>query len=116
MSSGPVDWDLAVRTAARLAPAGPQVSWAEASDAVDELRGLAVRAEEHVRSVTGLVPPGEPQEATVVDRPGWAAGNGHGVQGVIEPLAEKLLLKNQNAVALGAAARLTGVQMGTLLA
>jgi coenzyme F420 biosynthesis associated uncharacterized protein len=116
VSSSPVDWDLAVRTARRLAPAGPQVSWAEASDAVTELRGLAVRAEEHVRSVTGLVPPGDPEEATVVDRPGWAAANVDGFKVVLEPLAEKLKLKNQNRLALGATSRLTGVQMGTLLA
>ena len=116
MSGSPVDWDLAVRTARRLAPAGPQVSWAEASDAVTELRGLAVRAEEHVRSVTGLIPPGDPEEATVVDRPGWAAANVDGFKVVLEPLAEKLKLKNQSQLALGAASRLTGVQMGTLLA
>ncbi len=116
MSSSPVDWDLAVRTARRLSPAGPQVSWSEATDAVTELRGLAVRAEEHVRTVTGLVPPGEPLEATVVDRPGWAAANVDGFKVVLEPLAEKLMLKKQSALALGAASRLTGVQLGTLLA
>ncbi|MBK5307208.1 MAG: zinc-dependent metalloprotease [Frankiaceae bacterium] len=116
MSDSPVDWDLAVRTARRLAPAGPQVSWVEASDAVNELRGLAVRAEEHVRSVTGLVPPGEPAEATVVDRPGWAAANVEGFKVVIEPLAEKLRLKSAGTLALGATSRLTGLQMGTLLA
>jgi len=116
MSASPVDWDLAIRTAARLAPAGPQVSWADASDAVVELRSLAVRAEEHVRSVTGLIPPGDPEEATVVDRPGWAAANVRGFQVVLEPLAEKLLQKNQSALALATAGRLTGVQMGTLLA
>ncbi len=65
----PVDYDLAVATARRLAPAPPQVSWAEAGEIVTELRGLAVQAEEHVRAVTGLVPPGELLEATVVDRP-----------------------------------------------
>ncbi|MDT7548921.1 MAG: Zincin-like metallopeptidase, partial [Actinomycetota bacterium] len=37
MSVSPVDWDLAVRTARRLAPPGPQVSWADASTAVSEL-------------------------------------------------------------------------------
>ncbi|MDT7537692.1 MAG: hypothetical protein QOI82_1277 [Actinomycetota bacterium] len=116
MTASPVDWDLAVRTARALAPAGPAVSRADAVAAVDELRMLAVRAEEHVRSVTGLVPPGEPQEATVVDRPGWAAANVDGFKVVIEPLAEKLLLKSPNAVALAATSRLTGVQMGTLLA
>jgi coenzyme F420 biosynthesis associated uncharacterized protein len=116
MTSAPVDWDLAVRTARRLAPSGPQVSWAEASDAVVELRTLAIRAEEHVRTVTGLVPPGDPEEATVVDRPGWAAANVDGFKVVLEPLADKLLRKKQSAVALAAASRLTGVQLGTLLA
>jgi coenzyme F420 biosynthesis associated uncharacterized protein len=116
MSASPVDWDLAVRTARRLAPAGPDVSWVEATDAVTELRGLAVRAEEHVRRVTGLIPPGDPLEATVVDRPGWAAANVDGFKVVLEPLAEKLLLKNQSRIAVAGASRLTGIQMGTLLA
>lgn len=116
MSVSPVDWDLAIRTARRLAPAGPQVTWTEASEAVVELRGLAVRAEEHVRSVTGLIPPGEPEEATVVDRPGWAAANINGFRVVLEPLVDKLLLKQQSPLALAAAGRVTGVQMGTLLA
>jgi coenzyme F420 biosynthesis associated uncharacterized protein len=39
-----------------------------------------------------------------------------GFKVVIEPLAEKLKLKNQNQLALGATSRLTGVQLGTLLA
>jgi coenzyme F420 biosynthesis associated uncharacterized protein len=116
VSSSPVDWDLAVKTAARLAPAGPQVSWAEASDAVTELRGLAVRAEEHVRSVTGLVPPGDPLEATVVDRPGWAAANVEGFKVVLAPLAEKMASRKQSAVAMAAGSKLTGVQMGSMLA
>jgi coenzyme F420 biosynthesis associated uncharacterized protein len=114
--SAPVDWDLAVSTARRFAPAGPQVSWNEASDAVSELRALAVRAEDHVRAVTGLVPPGEPEEATVVDRPAWAAANVAGFKVVLEPLAAKLMQKKPGGVALSATSRLTGVQMGTLLA
>ena len=116
MTRSPVDWDLAVRTAARLAPAGPQVSWAEATDAVTELRGLAVRAEEHVRAVTGLVPPGEPEEATVVDRPGWAAANVDGFRVVLAPLVDKMMAKKQSDIALAAGSKVTGVQMGTLLA
>jgi coenzyme F420 biosynthesis associated uncharacterized protein len=116
MSSGPVDWDLAVRTAARLAPAGPQVSWAEATDAVTELRGLAVRAEEHVRAVTGLVPPGDPEEATVVDRPGWAAANVDGFKVVLAPAIDKMMAKKQSAAALAAGSKVTALQMGSMLA
>lgn len=113
--TGPVDWDLAVRTAKRLAPAGPEVSWADAADAVTELRGLAVRAEEHVREVTGLVPPGDPEEATVVDRPGWAAANVDGFKVVLEPLTDKLS-KSSSAITLAAGSKVAGVQMGTMLA
>jgi coenzyme F420 biosynthesis associated uncharacterized protein len=111
-----VDYDLAVTTARRLAPAPPQVSWAEATDVVTELRGLAVRAEEHVRAVTGLVPPGEPQPAVVVDRPGWAAANVASFQTVLEPLTDRLAAKRPNALAAGVTAKVAGVQMGTVLA
>ena len=111
----PIDYDLAVATARRFAPAPPQVSWDEASQIVTELRGLAVRAEEHVRGVTGLVPPGEPLEATVVDRPGWAAANVEGFRVVLDPLAAKLTEKSSNAVAAAATAKVAGVQMGSVL-
>ena len=116
MASTVVDYDLAVATAKRLAPAPPQVSWAEATEVVTELRGLAVRAEEHVRAVTGLVPPGEPEEAVVVDRPGWAAVNVTSFQTVLEPLTEKLASKQPSALAAGVTAKVAGVQMGTVLA
>ncbi len=116
MPPSPVDYDLAVATARRLAPAPPQVSWAEAGDIVAELRGLAVQAEEHVRAVTGLVPPGEVLEATVVDRAGWAAANVEGFKVVLEPLTRKLEEKKQNPLAAGATAKVAGVQMGSVLA
>lgn len=111
-----IDYDLAVATARRLAPAPPQITWDEAIDVVAELRGLAVVAEQHVRAVTGLVPPGEPQEAVVVDRPGWAAVNVASFQTVLDPLTAKLEGKRQNAVAAGVTAKVAGAQMGTLLA
>ena len=112
-----VDYDLAVATAARLAPAPPPVSWQEAGDVVTELRRLAVTAEEHVRAVTGLVPPGEILEATVVDRPGWAAANVEGFRVVLEPLTKKLEDKQeQSALAAGITAKVAGVQMGSVLA
>lgn len=111
----PVDYDLAIATARRLAPAPPQVSWAEAGEIVTELRGLAVQAEEHVRGVTGLVPPGDVLEATVVDRGGWAEANVEGFRVVLEPITRKLEEKEQNALAAGVTAKVAGVQMGSVL-
>ena len=113
----PIDYALAVRTARRLAPAGPSLTLAEAADAVLELRDVTQQAEEHVRAVTGLVPPGAPGPATVVDRPGWAEGNVEGFRAVLEPLTDRLFGgKRPNAAATAVTRRVTGVQMGAVLA
>ena len=111
----PVDYDLAVATARRLAPAPPQVSWQQAAEIVTELRGLAVQAEEHVRAVTGLVPPGPVLAATVVDRPGWAAANVEGFKVVLAPVVAKLQDSAPNALAAGVTAKVAGLQMGSML-
>ena len=112
-----VDYDLAVATARRLAPRRPPCRWAEAGEAVAELRGLAVTAEEHVRAVTGLTPPGEVLEATVVDRPGWAQANVEGFRVVLEPLTDAARGRSSRTRSPPrSTAKVAGVQMGTMLA
>ena len=115
MPPSPVDYDLAIATARRVAPAPPAISWQDAAAVVTELRGLAVQAEEHVREVTGLTPPGPVLEATVVDRPGWAAANVEGFKVVLEPVVAKLANFPQNALAAAVTAKVAGVQMGSVL-
>ena len=112
-----VDWELAVRTARRIAPAGPVLSRQEAADVVADLREVTVRAEQHVRDVTGLVPPGEPGPATVVDRGGWARANVDGFRVVLEPLGERLFEGKPppNRVAAALTGRVAGAQMGAVL-
>jgi coenzyme F420 biosynthesis associated uncharacterized protein len=110
-----IDYALAVRVAARMAPPGPALSRADADSAVAELRALAIEAEEHVRSVTGLIPPGDPGPATVVDRPGWAAVNVDGFKVVLEPLTAKLMDRQRHAVATAVTAKVTALQLGTVL-
>ena len=105
-----IDYDLAVRTATRLAPAGPRLDWTEAAAVVAQLRELTVEAEEHVRAVTGLV--GQPGPATIVDRPGWASANVDGFKVVLAPITAAT---HQNAVAAAVTSRLTGLQIGTVL-
>ena len=113
----PVDYGLAVRTARRLAPAGPVLSLTEAADVVAELREVTVRAEQHVRDVTGLVPPGPPGRATVVDRAGWAQANVDGFRVVLDPLGERLFEgKTPNRAAAAVTARISGAQLGGVLA
>lgn len=69
--SGSVDWRWAARTGAALVPAGPRTSRFAAEQAVAELAEASVRAEEPVRSVTGLLDDQPVPAAWIVDRPGW---------------------------------------------
>ncbi len=108
-----VDTALASTVAARLAPRGPQLSLTEAADVVVMLRDLTDEAEQHVRDVTGLH--GVVGPATVVDRPGWAAANAEGFNVVLAPLEEALLAK-QGKAAAAVTAKITALQMGSLLA
>ncbi len=62
-----IDWDLAIATARRLAPSGPELEPEAAREAVAMLRGLAREAIAPVREVTGLVAP-DTSPAVVVDR------------------------------------------------
>jgi coenzyme F420 biosynthesis associated uncharacterized protein len=108
-----VDTALAASVAARLAPSGPELSLIEAADVVSMLRDLTDEGEQHVRDVTGLH--GVVGPATVVDRPGWAAANAEGFAVVLEPLEHTLLAK-QPRVAAAVTAKVTALQMGSLLA
>lgn len=69
--AGAVDWDLAARTGARLAPAGPATSRYTAQGVVAELESASIRAEGPVRDVTGLADGLPIPSAQVVDRAGW---------------------------------------------
>ena len=109
---GVVDTDLAAAVAARLAPSGPDLGLSEAADVVVMLRDLTAQAEQHVRDVTGLR--GVVGPATVVDRPGWARANAEGFNVVLAPLEDTLLAK-QNKVSAAITAKVTAVQMGSLL-
>ena len=109
---GVVDTDLAASIAARLAPAGPALSLGEAADVVIMLRDLTEQAEQHVRDVTGLH--GVVGPATVVDRAGWSRANADGFEVVLAPLKDTLLAK-QNKIGAAVTAKVTGVQVGTML-
>ena len=68
---GAVDWRLAARTGARLAPAGPATSRYTADAIVTDLASASIRAEGPVRDVTGLADGLPIPAAQVVDRAGW---------------------------------------------
>ena len=66
-----VDWGVAARAGARLAPAGPATSRYTAESVVAELAQASIRAEGPVRDVTRLADGLPIPEAQVLDRAGW---------------------------------------------
>lgn len=112
----PIDWELAVATAARLAPKGPEMAPDAARGAVRMLRDLSHEAVDPVRAVTGLVAP-ESSTAVVVDRPGWIASNIEGMRIVLsmwEGLAERT--EEVPAVVRSLGSRGTALQLGAVMA
>jgi coenzyme F420 biosynthesis associated uncharacterized protein len=113
--SDPVDWDLAVATASRLAPKGPDLPAEETRAAVRMLRDLAFEAVEPVRAVTGMRAPAASM-AVVVDRPGWISSNVDGMRVVLdrwEGLAERT--EAAPAVIRSLGSRGTALQLGAVL-
>jgi coenzyme F420 biosynthesis associated uncharacterized protein len=112
-----VDWQVAVTTAARLVKPGPKVTLEEAHDVVEDLRRLAVEAEDHVREFTGLISVGDPGRVVVVDRPGWAKANVQGFEVLLAPVAAKLATRKRQpgptSRAMGA--KIAGAQVGLIL-
>lgn len=112
----PIDWDLAVATASRLAPKGPDLPADEAKAAVRMLRDLAREAVEPVQRVTGLTAPAS-SPAVIVDRPAWIASNVEGMRIVLsrwDELAERT--DAAPAVVRGLGSRGSALQLGAVLA
>ena len=119
MSAEMVDWDLAVTAAARLAGPGPQISRAEADQAVAELREGAARSTPLVREFTGLEAGFATAPVVVVDRRGWVQANADAFEKLLGPVVERLLEKRGKTVepGLGQAfgSKVTGLEVGALL-
>src|SRR5215510_12661025 len=112
-----VDWDLAAATAKTLGKGGPEISLAEATEVVAELRGLIDDAAGHVNEFAKLTPKVAHHPVRVVDRGDWAGVNVEGLQKVINPLADKLTGgREMSGLSAMIGPRLTGVQAGTVLA
>lgn len=108
----PVDWDLAVRTAARLVPSGPPVTREQAVELVGRLRADAAVAEGHVREVTGLGHGLPLLPADVVDRSAWAAAALSGMAA----LTSGARLPDVGRATRAVTARTAAVQLGGVVA
>lgn len=112
MAADAIDWGAAVRAGQRLAPSGPDVSTAQAKQAVADLQQFSAKAELIVRDTTGLGD-GLPIElAVVVDRPHWIEATAAGMAELTAPLAARLGDKISQAPKAKAVA---GAQIGLVL-
>jgi coenzyme F420 biosynthesis associated uncharacterized protein len=110
-----VEWSLAIATATRLAPRGPDLSRVQAREAVAMLRDLSAEAIEPVHQVTGLDVPGDGR-AAVVDRPAWIASNVAGMRIAMSPLLDELEGREAPALIRDLGSRGTALQVGAVLA
>lgn len=113
-----LDWNIAVSTATRLIKPGPEIDIADAAHTVRSLRRFSVRAESHVREVTGLGSDLPILEGDVVDRPGWVRGAARGLAELTEVALATARISSDGAADLLATigTRGAGVQAGIVLA
>ena len=112
-----VDWDFAAQLGAKVAGDGPEVSAAEAQEAVAELRDGAHRSTPLVREFTGLDGGEDTAPVLVVDRASWVQANTQSFSRIVNPLAERLTESKGAPGPLSTAigSRVTGSEVGLLL-
>ncbi len=111
-----VDWDLATSSGRRALTPRPGPFGAAADAVVAELRLLAQQAEEHVVEYTKLKPSTPDAPVAVVDRNDWIDANVAGLRVMSRPLLRKLEDKQPGRISGAAGRKVSGVQVGGLLA
>jgi len=117
--AGPVDWEFAKATGARLVPPGPRVSASEAVGVVASVRQAAARAQQPVADTARLHAPGTAPAALVVDRPTWITLNADSMAAMVDPVFAELVGKRRQQPSAAVAAvggKVTGGEAGALLA
>lgn len=112
-----VDWSTAASLGRRVASAGPEVSYTEAAEVVEELRDAARRAHDPVATTAQLDTTGQPEApVVVVDRKTWIDVNVASFRSMTDPVFETLMQrKNPSRVVRAVGGKVTAVEAGGLL-
>ena len=110
----PVDWELAVRVARRVAGWEPLASSYLADSLRRDFEAVSVEAEALVADFTGLRPP-SPARAQLLDRSGWVEANVASMQRLLAPLSEKVGARVARSPLAPVGRRVAGTEMGVLL-
>lgn len=116
-----INWDLAASTAAKLSTAGPNLTEAEITAVVADLRRKAEASVEHVHRITGLAAAADLRDSQVliVDRASWAKANTQSFEAMLAPAMETLAKTRGEKISEATqllSATATGVEMGAILA
>ncbi|MDJ0320795.1 zinc-dependent metalloprotease [Pseudarthrobacter sp. PS3-L1] len=116
-----INWDLAASTAARLAPAGPDLSGREIGAAVERIRLMADRSVPYVHDITGLEAARDlrDSEVLVVDRASWAKANTQSFAVMLKPAMQAMVESQKGSISsatVGFSGAITGAQLGAVLA
>lgn len=111
-----VDWGVAVRVGRTIAGGGPPTTAEERDEVRRDLAAVSARADELVRSFTGIVPSEPMAPPVVVGRDGWIRANIEGLQPLFGRLAEKVATTlGGTGLSRTLARAALGVQVGVLL-
>jgi coenzyme F420 biosynthesis associated uncharacterized protein len=114
-----IDWGMARATGRRLMPAPPRRTEIEIAQVVGQLRSLALDSRAYVRDFTGMIPAGAEPPVLVVDRHRWLDVNIESFGSLVTPLLERMAEERTGAtgaVLNGVGSRVTGAELGALLA
>ncbi|MBE0008396.1 MULTISPECIES: zinc-dependent metalloprotease [unclassified Arthrobacter] len=116
-----INWDLAAASAAKLTPAGPQVSAREIEAVVADLRAAADASIGYVHQITGLDAAKDlgDSDLLIVDRASWAKANTQSFQALMAPALDHLARTRKDQLTTASAAlggTVTGAQFGAILA
>lgn len=114
-----VDWQFAKTAGARLVPAGPRVTGAEAADVVASVRAAAMAAQQPVADTARLHAPGDAPGPVVVDRRTWISLNADSMSALMDPVFGKLVDGQKSApnpAMQAVGGKVTGGEAGALLA
>ncbi|KQX74628.1 MULTISPECIES: zinc-dependent metalloprotease [Aeromicrobium] len=112
-----IDWNLALATATKLSRPGPDLSAAEAAEAVAELREGAARSEGPVREFSDLHARSATAPVLVIDRPRWVEANLSTFELLMNPVEARLAAAGKGSSRLGGSIsrKVSGAEVGALM-
>jgi coenzyme F420 biosynthesis associated uncharacterized protein len=110
-----IDWDVARRTATRVAKHEPFLSPTRLRELERSFVELTTEAEALVGAETGLPSLAGPARARVTDRAGWVDANMASFRRLLRPLTDKLEDKAARSVWSPVGRRVAGAEVGALL-